>query len=93
VFLQRLRAVVRDIAAAVSLHRNGGRGCRVGRGRNGDILRHRARPAARRRARRPILIKGGCALTLDRALGDFEAADVLIEGKMISIRRPIPMLP
>ena len=42
---------------------------------------------------RPILIKGGCVLTLDRALGDFEAADVLIEGKTISIRRPIPMLP
>jgi hypothetical protein len=37
---------------------------------------------------RPILIKGGCVLTLDRALGDFEAADVLIEGKTISAVRP-----
>ena len=30
---------------------------------------------------RPILIKGGCVLSLDRAVGDFEQADVLIEGK------------
>jgi len=37
---------------------------------------------------RPILIKGGCVLTLDRALGDFETADVLIEGKTISAVRP-----
>ena len=27
---------------------------------------------------RAILIKGGCVLTLDRALGDFEQADVLV---------------
>ena len=27
-----------------------------------------------------ILIKGGCVLTLDRTVGDFEQADVLIEG-------------
>lgn len=37
---------------------------------------------------RPILLKGGCVLTLDRALGDFEVADVLIEGKTISAVRP-----
>jgi 5-methylthioadenosine/S-adenosylhomocysteine deaminase len=37
---------------------------------------------------RPILIKGGCVLTLDRALGDFEAADILIEGKTITAVRP-----
>ncbi len=37
---------------------------------------------------RPILIKGGCVLTLDRAIGDFETADVLIEGKTISAVRP-----
>ena len=30
-----------------------------------------------------ILLKGGTVLTLDRALGDFENADVLIEGKKI----------
>src|ERR1700730_16186789 len=36
---------------------------------------------------RPILIKGGCVLTLDRALGDFETADVLIEGRTSSAVR------
>jgi 5-methylthioadenosine/S-adenosylhomocysteine deaminase len=39
-------------------------------------------------AGRPILIKGGCVLTLDRAVGDFEQADVLIEGGKISAVRP-----
>jgi 5-methylthioadenosine/S-adenosylhomocysteine deaminase len=39
-------------------------------------------------AGRPILIKGGCVLTLDRAIGDLETADVLIEGKTISAVRP-----
>ena len=37
---------------------------------------------------RPLLIKGGCVLTLDRSVGDFETADVLIEGKKISAVRP-----
>jgi cytosine/adenosine deaminase-related metal-dependent hydrolase len=37
---------------------------------------------------RPLLIKGGCVLTLDRALGDFERADVLIEGTRIAAVRP-----
>ena len=37
---------------------------------------------------RPILIKGGCVLTLDRAVGDFEQADVLIEYGKISAVRP-----
>src|SRR5258708_3987310 len=37
---------------------------------------------------RAILIKGGCVLTLDRAVGDFEQADVLIEGGKISAVRP-----
>jgi 5-methylthioadenosine/S-adenosylhomocysteine deaminase len=37
---------------------------------------------------RPILIKGGIVLSLDRAVGDFEQADVLIEGKKISAVRP-----
>ena len=44
-----------------------------------------ARPA---RAGRPILIKGGIVLTLDRAVGDFEQADILIEGKKISAVQP-----
>jgi 5-methylthioadenosine/S-adenosylhomocysteine deaminase len=37
---------------------------------------------------RPILIKGGCVLSLDRAVGDHEQADVLIEGSKISAVRP-----
>ena len=39
-------------------------------------------------AGRPILLKGGCVLSLDRAVGDFEQADVLIEGSKISAVRP-----
>ena len=52
--------------------------------------RHRpgAAGAGRARAGRPILIKGGCVLSLDRAVGDFEAADVLVEGGKISAVRP-----
>lgn len=38
-------------------------------------------------AGRPILLKGGCVLTLDRAIGDFEQADVLVEGSKISAVR------
>jgi cytosine/adenosine deaminase-related metal-dependent hydrolase len=38
--------------------------------------------------RRPILIRGGTVLSLDRAVGDHEAADVLIEGGRISAVRP-----
>jgi 5-methylthioadenosine/S-adenosylhomocysteine deaminase len=38
-------------------------------------------------AGRPILIKGGCVLTLDRPVGDFEQADVLVEGGKISAVR------
>jgi 5-methylthioadenosine/S-adenosylhomocysteine deaminase len=37
---------------------------------------------------RAILIKGGCVLTLDRAVGDFEQADVLVENGKISAVRP-----
>jgi 5-methylthioadenosine/S-adenosylhomocysteine deaminase len=39
-------------------------------------------------AGRQILIKDGCVLTLDRTIGDFERADVLIEGTKISAVRP-----
>jgi cytosine/adenosine deaminase-related metal-dependent hydrolase len=39
-------------------------------------------------AGRPILIKGGCVLSLDSAVGDFEQADVLIEGKKIVAVKP-----
>ena len=37
---------------------------------------------------RSILLKGGCVLTMDKALGDFEEADILIEGKKIVAVRP-----
>jgi cytosine/adenosine deaminase-related metal-dependent hydrolase len=37
---------------------------------------------------RPILIKGGTVLTLDRQVGDFEKADVLIHGGKIVAVRP-----
>jgi 5-methylthioadenosine/S-adenosylhomocysteine deaminase len=35
-----------------------------------------------------ILLKGGCVLSLDAAIGDFERADVLIEGSRIAAVRP-----
>ncbi len=38
--------------------------------------------------RRQILIKGGCVLTLDGRLGDFDTADVLIDGSMIAAVGP-----
>jgi cytosine/adenosine deaminase-related metal-dependent hydrolase len=34
--------------------------------------------------KRPILLRGGVVLTLDTKLGDFEKADVLIDGKTIA---------
>src|SRR5712691_2495018 len=34
--------------------------------------------------RRPILLRGGVVLSLDRQVGDFEKADVLIDGKTIA---------
>jgi len=37
---------------------------------------------------RPLLIKDGCVLSLDRSIGDFERADVLIEGGKIAAVRP-----
>ncbi len=36
----------------------------------------------------PILLRGGCVLSLDRAVGDFANADVLIDGKHIKSVRP-----
>src|SRR5882724_10557545 len=47
-----------------------------------------AEAAPRAQADRPILLKGGCVLSLDSAVGDFEQADVLIEGKKISAVKP-----
>jgi cytosine/adenosine deaminase-related metal-dependent hydrolase len=43
---------------------------------------------ALRGGRRPILLKGGCVLTLDAKLGDFDAADVLIDGDRIAAVGP-----
>jgi 5-methylthioadenosine/S-adenosylhomocysteine deaminase len=43
---------------------------------------------ARLQGRRPILLKGGVVLTLDRQVGDFAQADVLIEDDRISAVRP-----
>jgi cytosine/adenosine deaminase-related metal-dependent hydrolase len=47
-----------------------------------------ARPAQDSRGRRHILLKGGCVLTLDPTLGDFDAADVLIDGQTIAAVGP-----
>ena len=54
----------------------------------GTATEAEAQAAKPPRAGRPILIKGGIVLTLDRAVGDFEQADVLIEGKKISAVKP-----
>src|SRR5262245_42960193 len=48
----------------------------------------RAQQAAAPASGRPILIKNGCVLTLDRAVGDFERADVLIAGSKIAAVGP-----
>jgi hypothetical protein len=74
---------------AVSLHGNRGRrhGRLTGR-RHRGVPRPRARPGSpRSRLVVRFLIKGGGLLTLDRTIGDFESADILIEGKTISAVR------
>jgi 5-methylthioadenosine/S-adenosylhomocysteine deaminase len=47
-----------------------------------------AQAAPKPAAGRSILLKGGIVLTLDRAVGDFEKADVLIEGTKIKEVKP-----
>ena len=47
-----------------------------------------ARPAFAQRGPDRTLIKGGVVLSFDRGVGDFEKADVLIEGKKIAAVRP-----
>ena len=47
-----------------------------------------AQPAPAPVPGRPILIKNGCVLALDRAVGDFERADVLIQGSKIAAVAP-----
>jgi 5-methylthioadenosine/S-adenosylhomocysteine deaminase len=49
-------------------------------------LRRRAYPAPAGRS--PLLLRGGCVLTLDRELGDFEVGDVLIDGSRIAAVGP-----
>lgn len=44
-------------------------------------------PAARSSGQR-LLLKGGCVLTLDPSVGDFDVADVLIDGMRIADVRP-----
>jgi 5-methylthioadenosine/S-adenosylhomocysteine deaminase len=55
-------------------------------GASGAALAQQA-PRGAAASGRPILIKGGCVLSLDRAIGDFEQADVLVEGTKISAVR------
>ena len=52
----------------------------------GSAARAQTPPAAA--PGRPILIRGGCVLSIDRSVGDFEQADVLVEGGKISAVRP-----
>ncbi len=71
---------------AVPLHRRSGCcGSAARRRRRGGEAQAATKPT---QAGRPILIKGGCVLSLDKAVGDFEQADVLIEGKKIVAVKP-----
>ena len=83
-----LCAAQRPVAAAVSLHHRGRRGRRSRTGGERDRRRRGAGGAATGQPAGPILLKGGCVLSLDKAVGDFEQADVLIEGSKISAVRP-----
>ncbi len=74
------------VATAIPLHH-----------RSGSSRQRRSSPAAGGEAQaatkptqagRPILIKGGCVLSLDKAVGDFEKADVLVEGRKITAVKP-----
>src|SRR5262245_34562200 len=47
-----------------------------------------ARPAAAQIGPVRTLIKGGVVLSFDRSVGDFDKADVLIEGTKIAAVRP-----
>ena len=77
----------RSVAPAISLHHRRGRRGGAGARRERWSATRQAAPRAAQ-AGRPILIKGGCVLSLDSAIGDFEQADVLIEGKKISAVKP-----
>jgi cytosine/adenosine deaminase-related metal-dependent hydrolase len=49
-----------------------------------DSQERSGRPVPRARSGRQILVKGGTVLSLDATVGDFDAADVLIEGQTIA---------
>lgn len=56
---------------------------------SGALHAQRSGPAERRER---VLLKGGCVLTLDPAIGDFDRADVLLEGTRIAaVERTIDM--
>lgn len=57
-------------------------------GAAGALLTSQARAQALPPLRDRVLLRGGCVLTMDAALGDFERADVLIEGARIAAVRP-----
>jgi 5-methylthioadenosine/S-adenosylhomocysteine deaminase len=53
----------------------------------GAVASSCATPAAQQRAGR-ILLTGGCVLSLDSRVGDFDVADVLIDGSRIAAVGP-----
>lgn len=53
-----------------------------------DAQQRSGRPPARAAARRRTLLKGGSVLSLDPSVGDFDAADVLIDGSKIAAVGP-----
>jgi cytosine/adenosine deaminase-related metal-dependent hydrolase len=64
-----------------------GAGLTLAAGRSTPAAAARAQPGATG-PRRRILLKGGCVLSLDASVGDFDRADVLIEGSRISSIAP-----
>ena len=64
----------------------GGLVAAAGSGCGGDAPQRAAQPGAVQGGR--ILLKGGCVLSLDPEVGDFDAADVLIEGSRIAAVGP-----
>src|SRR5688572_26126566 len=53
----------------------------------GAVVSSGATPAAQQRPGR-ILLRGGCVLSLDSTVGDFNVADVLIDGSRIAAVGP-----
>ena len=74
--LSRRRFVAYGAAALGALGAAATAGCRS------EAAQQAAAPARR------LLLKGGCVLSLDPAIGDFDVADVLIDGARILEVRP-----